>query len=207
MSSSVRHPWLWGLRQTLIPLLLFGALVWGAGHGVSVQWSVDVPDVAPDTWASWLPGNGSDVMRAPGAALAVPVKGVTPSSLTDSYDDPRSGGRTHHAIDIFAKAGTQVVAAAPGTVIRVADEGLGGTAVYVRTADGAYVHYYAHLFRIAPRVEKGMQVDTGDALGYVGTTGNAKSYHLHFAVWKQHDAAPPYADEPVNPYPLLVSGR
>lgn len=198
---------MWGLRQALIPLVLFGALLWGAGQGVSVHWSFDVPDVTPDRGASWLPGDGSDVMRAPGAALAVPVKGVSPSSLTDSYTDPRSGGRTHHAIDIFAKAGTQVVAAAPGTVIRVANEGLGGTAVYVRTSNGTYVHYYAHLFRIAPTVENGLQVNTGDVLGYVGTTGNARSYHLHFAVWKQHDSTPPYADEPVNPYPLLTSGK
>src|ERR1051325_85451 len=38
---------------------------------------------------------------APGATLTIPVMGIRPEQLRDTYDDPRTG-HTHHAIDIMA---------------------------------------------------------------------------------------------------------
>src|ERR1700741_1700433 len=45
---------------------------------------------------------------APGASLAIPVMGIRPEQLRDSYDDPRTG-HVHRAIDIMAAGGTPVV--------------------------------------------------------------------------------------------------
>jgi peptidoglycan LD-endopeptidase LytH len=76
--------------------------------------------------------------------MIVPVSGVTPSSLTGSFGAPRSEHRKHAGIDIFARRGTRVLAAAPGKVIRVGHNRLGGKVVWVAGA-GAQLYYYAHL--------------------------------------------------------------
>ena len=136
-------------------------------------------------------------------ALRVPVAGVRPSSLTDSWSEPRSGGRRHQGIDIFARRGTPVVAAAPGEVLRIGDNSLGGHCVWIAGA-GARIYYYAHLDRIEPALTVGDSVAAGDTLGFVGTTGNARgtSPHLHFGVYPLSNAM-----MAVDPFPLLARGR
>jgi murein DD-endopeptidase MepM/ murein hydrolase activator NlpD len=187
-TGTIRFPLLWGLQQAVLPVITLVVVLWLASHAMTMRWA----------WEETAgPASGT-------AELAMPVQGVSASELTDSYHDRRPGGRIHHAIDIFAPAGTPVRAAASGMVVRRSTESLGGRAVYVRTADSSTVYYYAHLDRFASGLTKGTRVETGDLLGTVGTTGNAGTPHLHFAVWKQTDPGPPYADEPVNPYPLLT---
>jgi murein DD-endopeptidase MepM/ murein hydrolase activator NlpD len=118
--------------------------------------------------------------------LMVPVEGVSPSALTDTYHEARSGGRIHMATDILAMRGTPVLAAAPGRIIKLANSGAGGITIYVADASGRYVYYYAHLMGYAPNVKEGLQVEEGDVIGFVGTTGNASpdTPHLHFQVMR-----------------------
>jgi murein DD-endopeptidase MepM/ murein hydrolase activator NlpD len=118
--------------------------------------------------------------------LMVPVEGVSPSALTDTFHEARSGGRIHMATDILAMRGTPVLAAAPGRIIKLANSGAGGITIYVADASGRYVEYYAHLTGYAPNVKEGLQVDEGDVIGFVGTTGNASpdAPHLHFQVMR-----------------------
>lgn len=131
------------------------------------------------------------------SSLRMPVVGVRPHDLSDSWHDPRSGGRVHKGIDIFASRGTEVVAVADGIISYIGDQRLGGHCVWLTTENGASF-YYAHLDRWAPGLYEGMEVQSGDLIGYVGNTGNAAHTpsHLHFAVNQ--------SDEMVNPYPLLV---
>jgi len=119
-----------------------------------------------------------------GHPLMVPVEGVTPSELTDTFHESRSGGRIHMATDIMAMRGTPVLAAANGRIIKLANSGAGGITIYVADASGRYVQYYAHLMGYAPNVKEGLQVQEGDVIGFVGTTGNASpdAPHLHFQV-------------------------
>ena len=118
--------------------------------------------------------------------LMVPVEGVTPSELRDTYHEARSGGRIHMATDIMAMRGTPVLAAAPGRIIKLANSGAGGITIYIADVSGRYVHYYAHLMGYAPNVKEGLAVEEGDVLGFVGTTGNASpdAPHLHFQVMR-----------------------
>jgi peptidoglycan LD-endopeptidase LytH len=118
--------------------------------------------------------------------LMVPVEGVLPRELTDTYHQSRSGGRIHMATDIMAMRGTPVLAAANGRIIKLANSGAGGITIYIADASGRYVQYYAHLMGYAPNVKEGLAVEEGDVIGFVGTTGNASpdAPHLHFQVMR-----------------------
>ncbi|MEA2238571.1 MAG: peptidoglycan LD-endopeptidase LytH [Thermoanaerobaculia bacterium] len=130
--------------------------------------------------------------------LRQPVVGIRASRLEDSWHAPRDGGRVHKGIDIFAPKGTEVVAVVDGVISFIGDQKLGGHCIWLTTENGASF-YYAHLDRWAAGLYEGMEVQSGDLLGYVGNTGNAKytPSHLHFGVDQN--------DEMVNPYPLLTS--
>jgi hypothetical protein len=133
----------------------------------------------------------------PPSWLPVPVAGVRPSQLRDTWGDPRSGGRSHEGIDIFARRGTPVTSATHGYVTTVHERGLGGKSVTVRGPAG-HSHYYAHLDSYG-RHEPGDWVDAGDTLGFVGSTGNAAvgAPHLHYGIFT--------GGGPINPYPLLTA--
>ena len=90
------------------------------------------------------------------AALPVPVAGVKPVQLADTWGGARSGGRRHEGIDIFAKRGTPVLSSTEGIVLRVGTNRLGGQVVWV-LGPGGQRHYYAHLDRYGD-VRAGMRV-------------------------------------------------
>jgi murein DD-endopeptidase MepM/ murein hydrolase activator NlpD len=125
--------------------------------------------------------------------LAFPVQPGTERDIGSRFGAPRDAGvRSHHGIDIFAKRGTPVVAAAPGVVNRVNETPIGGKVVWVRDAFGNSL-YYAHLD--SQVVSSGTRVEIGDTLGFVGNTGNARTTppHLHFGVYRRGEG-------PVDPF-------
>ena len=150
------------------------------------------------------------VIVGPGG-LAVPVAGIQPGELVDTYTQSRAGGaRVHNAIDIMAPHGTPVIAAAPGTVEKIYDsKGGGGLTVYVRSPDQRWIYYYAHLQGYAPGLHEGQQVKQGDPIGTVGSTGNANPAgpHLHFAVHRMAEGEDWHEGTAVNPYPLLAGRK
>ena len=114
--------------------------------------------------------------------LMVPVDGVSPRELRDSFNDARDGGRTHRATDILAPRGTPVVAAIDGEVVRLRQNSAGGITAYLTDNERRYVYYYAHLDHYSDRITEGLRVQQGFVIGYVGTSGNAPpdTPHLHF---------------------------
>jgi murein DD-endopeptidase MepM/ murein hydrolase activator NlpD len=129
--------------------------------------------------------------------LRVPVQRSGPSSIQSFFGDTRDGGRrTHHGVDIFARRGTPVIAAADGIVSSVGKNGLGGNVVWVARPGRRELHYYAHLDQ--QLVVPGTLVSAGDVLGTVGNTGNARHTppHLHFGIYA--------AGGPVDPLPYIV---
>lgn len=117
-----------------------------------------------------------------------------PNGFIDSWGFPRSGGRRHQGVDIFAAHGTPLYAVADGTIQRLTSNRLGGLSIHLLD-DAGDRYYYAHLSSFA--VKAGQRVHAGDVIGAVGNTGNARTTppHLH---WQQH----PGNGAPVNPYPL-----
>ena len=143
--------------------------------------------------------------------LAVPVVGIKPRDLSDTFTQARAGGaRRHDAIDIMAPTGRPVVAAAPGRVEKIFfSQGGGGKTVYIRSEDGRWMYYYAHLSAYAPGLHEGQRLLRGAPVGYVGFSGNANPAgpHLHFAINRMSPGEKWYQGSPVNPYPLLAGRK
>lgn len=136
--------------------------------------------------------------------LVVPVQGVAPSDLVDTYTQGR-GSRTHEAIDIMAPRGTPVYAVDDGTVAKLFNSKPGGLTVYHFDPERNLAYYYAHLDRYADGLKEGRKLRRGDLIGYVGSTGNADPTgpHLHFAVFRLGPDKRWWQGDPVNPYPAL----
>ncbi|MGH7482062.1 MAG: peptidoglycan DD-metalloendopeptidase family protein [Longimicrobiales bacterium] len=133
------------------------------------------------------------------AALAFPIPGRDADAIGSYFGAPRDGGaRDHHGIDIFAPRGTPVIAVTDGHVRSVRETPRGGKVVWLRDPERGQSVYYAHLD--AQLVESGQSVETGDTLGLVGNTGNARSTppHLHFGIYRRGRG-------PINPFPFVHS--
>jgi murein DD-endopeptidase MepM/ murein hydrolase activator NlpD len=104
---------------------------------------------------------------------------------------------SHRGTDIFAPAGTPVLAVDAGN-IRAAIDPKGGTVAYLASSDGTR-YYYAHLQEYVGTYPRA--VAAGDVIGLVGTSGNAqgKAPHLHF------EAHPNGEARSIDPFPDLMA--
>ena len=144
------------------------------------------------------------------SGLALPVIGIGPDQLTDTFDSARSQGRRHDAIDIMAAEGTPVIAAADGTIEKLFfSRGGGGITIYERSTDPKWQYYYAHLSAYAPGLAEGQQVKRGQVIARVGHTGDASASgpHLHFAINSMAPGERWWQGTPINPYPLLAGKK
>jgi murein DD-endopeptidase MepM/ murein hydrolase activator NlpD len=127
-----------------------------------------VPDLAPKLTAG---------------RYVFPVYG--PSGYGDTFGAPRGdiSGGWHHGDDIFAALGAPILAVADGTVFSVGWNDVGGYRLWLRDR-GGNEFYYAHLSAYTALAVNGRQVQAGDVLGFVGSTGDAEGtpFHLHFEV-------------------------
>src|SRR6188508_1791865 len=94
--------------------------------------------------------------------LVIPVSGIQRKDLRDTFNDDRSEGRVHGALDIMAPQGTPVVAAADGKILRLFSSARGGQTIYQANPDGTIVLYYAHLDRYAEGLSDGQKVRKGE---------------------------------------------
>ena len=140
----------------------------------------------------------TDAVLVVGLGWLCPVAG--PVSFIDSWGAPRSGGRTHKGVDMFANRGTPVVAPVSGTVEHRSNS-IGGPSFHLWGDDGSY-YYGTHLDAYGPITG---WVDAGTVVGYVGDTGNARgtSPHLHFEIHPDRQRGEPSA--PVNPTPAVAA--
>jgi murein DD-endopeptidase MepM/ murein hydrolase activator NlpD len=147
----------------------------------------------------------ADVEYVKSHRLQLPVAGIRPDQLADSFDEPRDGSRRHRAIDILAPRGTPVLAADDGHVLRVSWNSAGGNTVYATDVEGRIVYYYAHLDHYRESLAAGMPLAKGDTIGFVGTTGNAPKDipHLHFQIMRMPHDGKYWNGEPINPFSIL----
>jgi murein DD-endopeptidase MepM/ murein hydrolase activator NlpD len=139
------------------------------------------------------------VLQTAEAAAAIPVATnlicpvAGPLAFTDSWGDPRGGGRRHKGTDLMNQLGTPNVAVVSGQFARH-HSGAGGLAIYLYGDDG-HTYYYAHLSEV---VGPDRRVAQGEVIGKTGNSGNARggAPHTHFEIH-------PGGGEAVNPYPSM----
>lgn len=138
--------------------------------------------------------------------LQLPVHGVSPRQLRDTFADGRDGNqRGHEAIDIHAPRGTPVLAVADGRIVKLFSSKPGGITIYQFDVTGQFAYYYAHLDRYADGLAEGQTITRGSVIGYVGYTGNANpdAPHLHFAIFRLGPEKQWWKGEPLNPFEAL----
>lgn len=130
------------------------------------------------------------ILTVPGGGWICPVPGA---SFFNDYGFPRSGGRFHEGIDLFAERGSAVIAPVSGRV-EFTIGSIGGMQFRLFGDDGAtYIGSHMDSFG-----ESG-NVTAGAVIGTVGDSGNAKGSrpHIHFEIHPDDGAA-------INPYPYLA---
>lgn len=145
-------------------------------------------------WAQLLGGlvtGGGQIITpntdwVPNGALAWPLPQTFSISSPFGYrEDPFTGEIDYHnGTDIAAPNGTQILAAAAGTVTIAngIDSWGGGYGYHIKIDHGNGLEtLYAHCSAIC--VTPGQQVQQGEVIGFVGSTGNSTGNHLHFEVW------------------------
>ncbi len=128
-----------------------------------------------------------------------PVAGA--HTYGDQFGEPRSGGRVHEGQDLPAACGTPLLAARGGRVRATGySDALYGYYVLIGGLATEADYFYAHL-RSPTSLREGDRVRTGERIGEVGKTGNARGEfcQLHFELWPHgyHDG------RPVDPAPML----
>lgn len=94
---------------------------------------------------------------------------------------------SHSGQDIAVPKNTPIYAARAGTVTFMGVSGSYGNLVKIDHGDG-YVTYYAHCNGFASGVKVGDRVEVGTTIAYVGMTGRATGYHVHFELRYKNQA-------------------
>lgn len=166
------------------------------------QASVPVPTSVPSQSTAVNP---SADPAAVNTHLLLPVQGIKPSELIDTFNQTRGGTRIHEALDIMAPRGREVLAIDDGKIVKLFNSKQGGLTVYQFDVSERFAYYYAHLDRYAKGIAEGKVLKRGELVGYVGSTGNANADapHLHFAIFELGPEKRWWEGKPINPYPLL----
>jgi murein DD-endopeptidase MepM/ murein hydrolase activator NlpD len=109
-------------------------------------------------------------------------------------------GHSHQGHDVFAACGKPLVAARGGRVKFKQYHAAAGNYIVIDGAGTDVDYVYMHLAEPSP-FSAGDRVYTGQRIGSVGETGNARGCHLHFELW----GAPGWYDggDPFDPLPSL----
>ena len=119
---------------------------------------------------------------------------VGPHTYGDAFGAPRSGGRVHEGQDLPSPCGTPLIAARGGRVQATGySDALYGYYVVIDGLATRRDYFYAHMEAPTP-LSEGERVRTGQRIGRVGKTGNARNEfcQLHFELWPHgyHDGPP-----------------
>ena len=114
----------------------------------------------------------------------IPVQGATSADWNKRtfWFAPWGASGVHKGIDIFAKMNTPVIASTNMLVVYTGNIKRGGNIV-IALGPKWRLHYFAHLNK--PITQVGDILATGEVLGYLGDTGNAKGKpsHLHYSIF------------------------
>jgi murein DD-endopeptidase MepM/ murein hydrolase activator NlpD len=133
-----------------------------------------------------------------------PVRGIVDFGEADARFGAWRGGRRHEGQDVFAKAGTPLVAVRAGTVVETGDDDGRGNYIAIWCPEARVTFVYFHM-RAPTRLEEGEPVDAGERVGAVGCTGSCWGDHLHLEMRQGRGTT----GKPLDPLPMLrlLAGR
>lgn len=147
-----------------------------------------VPTSEPEATA--VPKRVREVFHAPRQAF--------PMRAQPEYGDGLDAGRGHEGQDLFAAAGTPLVAVADAVVVESGSDG--GRGNYISIYDSTVKRTYSYFHMLgSPLARSGERVRTGEKLGELGCSGSCWGNHLHFEVRAGRDPWGPVID----PVPVL----
>jgi len=150
-----------------------------------------------DGFIDYFNREGKNVKKS---ILKTPLDGARLSSNFGMRKHPISGyNKMHKGIDFAAPIGTPVYAGGNGVVEIAGVNGAYGKYIRIRH-NNEYKTAYAHLNGFKKGITKGVRVNQGDVIGYVGSTGSSTGPHLHYEII--------YQNKQINPLTLkLPSGK
>ena len=153
--------------------------------------------ITDDGYVDYFNREGKNVKKS---ILKTPLDGARISSNFGMRKHPISGfNKMHKGVDFAAPTGTPIYAGGNGIVEYVGRNGGYGKYIRIRHNNG-YKTAYAHLSNYKKGISKGVRVNQGDVIGYVGSTGNSTGPHLHYEII--------YQNKHINPLKLkLPSGK
>ena len=114
--------------------------------------------------------------------MKTPIDGARLSSSFGMRKHPISGyNKMHKGLDFAAPTGTPIYAAGNGVIEYVGKNGGYGKYIRIRH-NSSYKTAYAHLSKYKKGIYKGLRVNQGEVIGYVGSTGVSTGPHLHYEV-------------------------
>ncbi len=153
--------------------------------------------ITDDGYVDYFNREGKNVKKS---ILKTPLDGARISSNFGMRKHPISGfNKMHKGVDFAAPTGTPIYAGGNGIVEYVGRNGGYGKYIRIRHNNG-YKTAYAHLSNYKKGISKGVRVNQGEVIGYVGSTGNSTGPHLHYEII--------YQNKHINPLKLkLPSGK
>ena len=116
--------------------------------------------------------------------MKTPINGARLSSSFGMRKHPILGyNKMHQGTDFAAPMGTPIMASGAGQILKAGWCGGGGNCVKIRH-NSTYSTVYAHMSKFARGIKKGVRVNQGQIIGYVGSTGLSTGPHLHYEVIK-----------------------
>jgi murein DD-endopeptidase MepM/ murein hydrolase activator NlpD len=131
-------------------------------------------------------------------AAVFPVRAAADWGEADARFGAYRGGHVHQGQDVFAPAGTPLVAIRDGRVVETGDDGGRGNYVAIWSPDVRRTFVYLHMLRPA-WAEPGDTVRRGRRVGAVGCTGSCWGDHLHLEVRRGRGTT----GRPLDPLPVL----
>jgi murein DD-endopeptidase MepM/ murein hydrolase activator NlpD len=127
-----------------------------------------------------------------------PVRGTIDFGAYDARFGAWRGSRRHEGQDVFADAGTPLVAIRDGSVVETGDDGGRGNYVAIWSPEVDRTFVYLHMRAPTPHAV-GDSVQGGDRVGAVGCTGSCWGDHLHLEMRVGRGTT----GTPLDPLPLL----
>jgi murein DD-endopeptidase MepM/ murein hydrolase activator NlpD len=127
-----------------------------------------------------------------------PVRGTIDFGAHDARFGVWRGSHRHEGQDVFADAGTPLVAIRDGTIVETGDDGGRGNYVAIWSPEVDRTFVYLHMSAPTPHAV-GDPVEAGERIGAVGCTGSCWGDHLHLEMRAGRDTT----GVPLDPLPLL----